>query len=164
MLLKDYGLRDYQKQQSLLKINLALFEIIKLENEEVLLYNNVIGKVIRKELENLTYEETTYNFEVEDNHNYYVGEECVLVHNTGCKTNKEIREMAKKINYKQVNGLSNGELVFKNSKAPRNLRYITFDNTSHNGGVWKAAKSIRDLGSKNTRTGTFDDLMRWIHE
>ena len=52
-----------------------------LENEEVLLYNNVIGKVIRKELENLTYEETTYNFEVEDNHNYYVGEECVLVHN-----------------------------------------------------------------------------------
>ena len=46
-----------------------------------MLYNNVIGKVIRKELETLSYEETTYNFEVEDNHNYYVSEECVLVHN-----------------------------------------------------------------------------------
>ena len=62
-----------------------------LENEEVLLYNNVIGKVIRKELENLTYEETTYNFEVEDNHNYYVGEECVLVHNK-CKPEFEVLE------------------------------------------------------------------------
>ena len=43
-----------------------------LENDKVLLYNNVIGKVIRKELETLSYKETTYNFEVEDNHNYYV--------------------------------------------------------------------------------------------
>ena len=46
-----------------------------------MLYNNVIGKVIRKELETLSYEETTYNFEVEDNHNYYVGNDKILVHN-----------------------------------------------------------------------------------
>lgn len=44
-----------------------------------MLYNNVIEKVIRKELETLSYEETTYNFEAEDNHNYYVENDKILV-------------------------------------------------------------------------------------
>ena len=39
------------------------------------MYNNIVGKVIKKELEILEQEEATYNFEVEDNHNYYVSEE-----------------------------------------------------------------------------------------
>ena len=52
-----------------------------LENDEVLLYNNVIGTVIKKELQILDHYETTYNFEVEDNHNYYVSDSCILVHN-----------------------------------------------------------------------------------
>ena len=45
------------------------------------MYNNKVGKVIKKELQILEQEEATYNFEVEDNHNYYVSEECFLVHN-----------------------------------------------------------------------------------
>ena len=45
------------------------------------MYNNIQGRVISKELQILDHFETTYNFEVEDNHNYYVGEECILVHN-----------------------------------------------------------------------------------
>ena len=45
------------------------------------MYNNIKCKVIKKQLQNLENEETTYNFEVEDNHNYYVGENSVLVHN-----------------------------------------------------------------------------------
>ena len=45
------------------------------------MYNNIQGRVISKELQILDYFETTYNFEVEDNHNYYVSEECILVHN-----------------------------------------------------------------------------------
>ena len=45
------------------------------------MYNNTQGKVINKDLQILDYYETTYNFEVEDNHNYYVSDECVLVHN-----------------------------------------------------------------------------------
>ena len=52
-----------------------------LENDLVLMYNNIQGRVISKELQVLDHFETTYNFEVEDNHNYYVGEECILVHN-----------------------------------------------------------------------------------
>ena len=45
------------------------------------MYNNIQGRVISKELQVLDHFETTYNFEVEDNHNYYVSEECILVHN-----------------------------------------------------------------------------------
>ncbi|MBS9464381.1 toxin C-terminal domain-containing protein [Flagellimonas sp. 389] len=32
----------------------------------------------------------------------------------------------------------------------------------HNGGVWKAAKSLKDLGSKKNRLGTFDGLFQKI--
>ncbi len=32
---------------------------------------------------------TVYNFRVEDFHTYYVGENCVLVHNASCKVNKK---------------------------------------------------------------------------
>lgn len=50
-------------------------------NDEIILYNNFSGKVVEIQLKKLEHYETTYNFEVEENHNYYVGEECVLVHN-----------------------------------------------------------------------------------
>ncbi|MCM1297231.1 MAG: HINT domain-containing protein [Prevotella sp.] len=52
-----------------------------IESDEVLLYNNASGIVQRIELEKLEQPEETYNFEVEDYHNYFVSEECVLVHN-----------------------------------------------------------------------------------
>ena len=51
------------------------------------MYNNIKCKVIKKQLQHLENEETTYNFEVEDNHNYYVGENSVLVHNHCGNTN-----------------------------------------------------------------------------
>ena len=43
-------------------------------------------RVINKELQILDHFETTYNFKVEDNHNYYVGDCFVLVHNQ-CSNN-----------------------------------------------------------------------------
>ena len=51
------------------------------ESDEVLLYNNTSGIIQRIELERLEQPEVTYNFEVEDYHNYFVSEESVLVHN-----------------------------------------------------------------------------------
>lgn len=54
------------------------------ENEEVLMYNNSCVVLVSKEVEELEKEEETYNFEVEDNHNYFVGESLILVHNR-CK-------------------------------------------------------------------------------
>ena len=52
-----------------------------IENDSVLMYNNCTASLIRKEIEELEVEETTYNFEVEDYHTYYVGENSLLVHN-----------------------------------------------------------------------------------
>ena len=51
------------------------------ENDSVLIYNNCIASLIRKEIEELDEEEITYNFEVEGYHTYYVGEHSILVHN-----------------------------------------------------------------------------------
>ena len=52
-----------------------------LENDSVLMYNDCTASLIRKEIEELEVEETTYNFEVADYHTYYVGENSLLVHN-----------------------------------------------------------------------------------
>ncbi|MBN3574308.1 hypothetical protein JYA57_14665 [Vibrio neptunius] len=51
------------------------------------------------------------------------------------------------------------ETVFYNKKKKL---YISRDvgsgdgNGAHNGGVWKMAKSVKELGSKKTRLGTYD--------
>ena len=33
---------------------------------------------------------------------------------------------------------------------------------SHNGGAWKAAKSIKDIMSRETRSGTYDENFKRI--
>jgi filamentous hemagglutinin len=35
-------------------------------------------------------------------------------------------------------------------------RFITRDADGHNGGAWKMGDSVKALGKKETRTGTFD--------
>ena len=52
-----------------------------LEKDSVLVYNDGIASLISKEVEELDEEEITYNFEVEDYHTYFVGENSILVHN-----------------------------------------------------------------------------------
>ena len=116
----------------------------------------IINSVAVETLEN---PETTYNFEVEDFHTYFVSESNVLVHNR-CK---EVEAVAKKLGYSKVKGQqSHGQAVFANKKASRELRFITPDLDSHNGGYWKAASSIKNLGSKTTRSGTYDMFLRRI--
>ncbi|TDO30238.1 putative RNase toxin 21 of polymorphic toxin system [Kribbella sp. VKM Ac-2527] len=50
-----------------------------------------------------------------------------------------------------------GERVFQ-----RGGSYIVQDTTAHSGGVWKIATSVKELGSKNTRTATTDALLNVI--
>ena len=58
--------------------------------------------------------------------------------------------------YRLTNYKSHGQDVYTNGKD-----FISPDTDGHNGGVWKKAKSIKALGSKETRDGTFDkDLNR----
>ena len=65
------------------------------------MYNNCIDPLKQKDIEELEVEEETYNFEVEDFHTYYVGENSVLVHNICTKTNT--KKLIKKLKQWQKN-------------------------------------------------------------
>lgn len=104
-----------------------------------------------------------YNFEVEDFHTYYVSSSSILVHNADCGPLKgsNATSAAKKLGYQKTNYRSHGQSVYYNSK---NKTYITPDIDGHNGGVWKMAKSVKDLSSKDTRMGTYDENLVLIGE
>jgi RHS repeat-associated protein len=63
---------------------------------------------------------------------------------------------AQELGYTKINERSHGQPIYKNSKASNDLKYITPDVDVHNGGFWKAADSPKNLGSKKTRSGTYD--------
>ncbi|MEP3244601.1 MAG: polymorphic toxin-type HINT domain-containing protein [Sneathiella sp.] len=107
-----------------------------------------------------------YNLTVADFHTYFVrgtanvNAQPVWVHNN-CnsvfKTTKEAKQAAEKLGFKKINETTlDGQAIFKNGK-----RFITRDVDGHNGGAWKMGSSVKNLGSKKTRSGTFDvDLNR----
>jgi RHS repeat-associated protein len=66
------------------------------------------------------------------------------------KTTKMAAEAAEKLGFRMTNERVRGEAVFTNGN-----RFITRDQTSHNGGAWKMADSIEGLESKTTRIGTY---------
>ncbi|MGC4070550.1 MAG: toxin C-terminal domain-containing protein [Polyangiaceae bacterium] len=67
------------------------------------------------------------------------------------KTDKEAEAAASKLGFKKIKEKSHGQAVFSDGK-----RFISRDVDGHNGGAWKMAKSARALGSKSTRSGTYD--------
>ncbi len=74
-------------------------------------------------------------------------------------TTPEATEAAKALGFEKTKYVIKGEAIYKDV----NGRYITVDvgngrnqGGSHNGGVWKMANSVKNLGKKETRTGTFD--------
>lgn len=58
---------------------------------------------------------------------------------------------AKELGYTKTNERSHGQPVYKKGR-----KYITPDVDSHNGGSWKMADSVKNLGSKQRRMGTYD--------
>jgi RHS repeat-associated protein len=134
------------------------------------LYTGELKIVDKVEIEVFDKAVKVYNFEVEDWHTYYVSDEAVLVHNAknynqkgnkggkgnnsgkgntskGTNTNKAAEDLG----YTKTNYRSHGQPVYKNGN-----KYITPDVDGHNGGAWKMADSIKNLGSKSTRMGTYD--------
>lgn len=62
------------------------------------------------------------------------------------------RAAAEALGFKKIKEtVHGGQAVFQRGKD-----YITRDLDGHNGGAWKMARSVKDLGSKKTRDGTFD--------
>jgi Novel toxin 21 len=67
------------------------------------------------------------------------------------QTTAQATAAAEKIGYAKTNELSSGQAVYKKGKS-----YITRDIDGHNGGAWKRASSVANLGSKTTRDGTYN--------
>ncbi|WP_350019838.1 SAR2788 family putative toxin [Priestia flexa] len=71
------------------------------------------------------------------------------------------KEAAKDLGYTEVKGqYSHGAKIFYNKKG--SPKYISIDQDGHNGGAWKGASSIKNLGSKKTRSGTYDAELKRI--
>ena len=90
------------------------------------MYNNIKCKVIKKQLQHLENEETTYNFEVEDNHNYYVGENSVLVHNKCLKTTENVSTVDEALD-KAEDFLGPSQSYYVNSKGEINYNILVSD-------------------------------------
>jgi hypothetical protein len=65
--------------------------------------------------------------------------------------------MAGRLGYRPTNYRSSGQRVFTNGKT-----FITQDVDAHNGGLWKMARTVGDLGGKGTRMGTYDYDLNYV--
>ncbi|MNW46526.1 hypothetical protein D3C74_238250 [compost metagenome] len=73
-------------------------------------------------------------------------------------TSTQAGDLANYLGFKIVKGASiKKQPVYTNGKI-----FISPDVDSHIGGVWKAAKTIKDLGSKETRYGTYDVFLNYV--
>jgi RHS repeat-associated protein len=78
------------------------------------------------------------------------------------KTDKEAKAQAEKLGYKPTKERSQGAQVFKKGGKGEGPNFITRDRDSHNGGAFKGASKAKDLGSKETRSGTYDKQLKRI--
>jgi RHS repeat-associated protein len=131
--------------------------------------HGVSGEVVTVEgVKTWTGLQTMYDLTVEGVHTYYVetGSTGVLVHNcdpletqvkgkTPRLTNPQATDLAEYNGYSDTGIVGpKGQKIFTNGK-----QYISQDVDSHNGGIWKIARSPKALNSKNTRTATTDALL-----
>lgn len=72
-------------------------------------------------------------------------------------TTKEADAAASELGFQKTNYRSHGQPVYKKGN-----KYITPDTDGHNGGIWKMADSVENLGSKSTRMGTYDKNLKRI--
>ena len=100
-----------------------------LEKENVLLYNNEWVSISKIEIEKLDKPETTYNFEVEDYHTYYVSESGILVHNDCKKINLEFESYEDAVDYANNVLGPNSTIIDKNG--------VTFNVSSDGHWTWR---------------------------
>ena len=74
------------------------------------------------------------------------------------KTTKEAKKAAEILGFKKVNEtVHGGQAVFKRGKD-----YITRNLDDHNERAWKMADSVKALGNRETRAGTYDINLKRI--
>ncbi|MEK4715878.1 toxin C-terminal domain-containing protein [Sporosarcina sp. FSL K6-5500] len=74
---------------------------------------------------------------------------------------KVAKVAAEDLGYKQLNDISHGARVYQRVKGS-GPKYISRDVDSHSGGSWKGATTIKNLGSPNTRSGTYDVELEYM--
>lgn len=72
-------------------------------------------------------------------------------------TNAQATDLAGWLGFRSTGRHLRRERVFTDGK-----RFIVQDTTSHTGGMWKMAKTDKALGSRTTRTGTYDEQLNYI--
>jgi len=84
-----------------------------LDTDMLVCYNGNELKIDSVQIEYAENAVQTYNFEVEGNHNYYVGDKSVLAHNFCAKTNavEKVKFDNGKIGYKQGKGSYKGKII-----------------------------------------------------
>lgn len=83
------------------------------------------------------------------------------MHNAGDDplTSPQQRDLAKYMGWQKTDYRSHGQAVYTDGKS-----FYSYDVDSHNGGVWKKADSVENLGKKATRLGTYDYTGKtWVH-
>ncbi|WP_252178433.1 toxin C-terminal domain-containing protein [Endozoicomonas sp. 4G] len=73
------------------------------------------------------------------------------------KITQQAATAASKLGFIKIEEKVHGQAVFK-----RGNLYITRDIDSHSGGVWKMATSVKNLGARSTRLGTYDQNLSRI--
>lgn len=72
-------------------------------------------------------------------------------------TNAQVTDLADYLGFRSTGQRLRGQTIFRDGN-----RYIVQDIDAHSGGVFKMADSVRGLGSKSTRTGTYDEQLNRI--
>ena len=70
---------------------------------------------------------------------------------------QRLNNRALELGYRRTNYRSHGQPVFYNGR-----NYITPDIDGHNGGAFKMARTVRELGRRQTRMGTYDENLQRI--
>ena len=110
--------KEQQEHESYYQLSEKWVRAIDLKTKDkVLLENEKYGIIRNITLQQLETPETTYNFEVEDYHTYYVGSDGILTHNTGNCGFDNVRTM----NNKTIGNIKNVSIDLEHTGIEANI-------------------------------------------
>ena len=135
---RDIGKR--QEHESYYQLSEKWVQAIDLKTKDkVLLENGKYGIIKRVTLQQLETLENTYNFEVEDYHTYYVGNDGILTHNTGNCGFDNVRTM----NNKTIGKIKNVSIDLEHTGIEANIHmHVGKDKFYYNGIKYVGAADI----------------------